>query len=101
MLRIILFCFFALSTTLVSSQARLELDYTIGQNVGSGSFGFAQIDDKVYFSADDGFHGIELYSYDLATQKTSLIEDFTPGGGSTNPTNLVVSDGTLFFNGSL
>ncbi|MHA3787992.1 T9SS type A sorting domain-containing protein [Flavobacterium hauense] len=37
---------------------------------------------KVYFSAVDGVHGRELYSYDLITQDTKLIKDIRPGDSS-------------------
>jgi ELWxxDGT repeat protein len=53
---------------------------------------------QLFFHADDGVHGDELWTSDGTDAGTTLVKDVNPGGGSSNisePTNV---NGTLFFN---
>jgi len=52
----------------------------------------------VYFTANGGAtNGVELWRTDGTTAGTLLVKDINPGPASSNPTNLVNVDGTLFF----
>ena len=56
----------------------------------------AALGDRVFFTADDGFHGRELWVTDRSTGVTELFADIHPTEGS-NPTELTVSGDTLYF----
>ncbi|HET9229553.1 MAG TPA: hypothetical protein VFR31_22925, partial [Thermoanaerobaculia bacterium] len=49
----------------------------------------------LYFAADDGEHGLELWRTDGIT--TELVTDLVPGWRSSNPQNLEAAGGRLFF----
>ncbi|WP_291986182.1 PA14 domain-containing protein [Luteitalea sp.] len=51
--------------------------------------------DALYFSANDGTTGTELWRYDGTT--LSLVVDINPGSASSSPTDLTVFNGALYF----
>jgi ELWxxDGT repeat protein len=90
--------FVALFTLLSTyGQARLELDYNQDKIVPTVGYGPIEFQGKLYFSADNGFHGLELFEYDPISQKSRLIKDLNPGGGSSNPVGFVQADDALYF----
>ena len=50
----------------------------------------------MFFAADDGSQGEELWKSDGTAQGTQLVLDIAAVGGS-SPSELIVVDGTLFF----
>ncbi|MCB9919939.1 MAG: hypothetical protein H6832_16165 [Planctomycetes bacterium] len=50
---------------------------------------------RLFFSANDGANGTELWSYDGTT--TALVKDINSGSLSSSPTQLTCIDGTLYF----
>ena len=52
--------------------------------------------DKLYFAADDGINGAELWSYDK-TNGAVLIADIRAGSNSSNPNWLLVFKDKLYF----
>lgn len=54
-------------------------------------------DDRLFFTADDGEHGVELWVYDVTTQNASLIADINPGDSPSLPQYLRIYDSRLFF----
>jgi trimeric autotransporter adhesin len=71
-------------------------------NNGSSPENFAVYNNQLYFSADEGVHGRELWRYDstIGPKGTAtLAADIMPGGSisSSNPNNLCVYNGKLFF----
>jgi ELWxxDGT repeat protein len=51
----------------------------------------------LYFSANDGIHGRELWQSNGTAAGTTLVADINPGGGGSNPGSLTVVGNELFF----
>ncbi|MFO0941001.1 MAG: ELWxxDGT repeat protein [Pirellulales bacterium] len=58
---------------------------------------FVEFAGQVYFVADDGLNGRELWRTDGTAQGTQLAVDIWPGTASSQPTNLTVHNGSLYF----
>ena len=52
---------------------------------------------RIYFTAMDEAHGVELWSTAGSRESTHLVIDLVPGPGSSAPYGLMVHDGALFF----
>lgn len=57
---------------------------------------FCQFAGFVYFQANDGQHGRELWRTDGTPAGTSLVADLIPGSGDSFPNSLVVMGGSLY-----
>jgi ELWxxDGT repeat protein len=69
-------------------------------NPGEGSSApemFVPFNGAVYFRANDGMHGIELWRTDGTLAGTSLLADLRPGVANAVPGNLSVAGGSLYF----
>lgn len=53
--------------------------------------------DTLYFTADDGVHGTELWKTDGTESGTTLIKDITPGAASSFLEPFFVLDSKLYF----
>ena len=59
--------------------------------------GFTKLNAKLYFSADNGESGEELWVTDGTTAGTKLAADINPGMGDSFPSDLFVFDNELYF----
>ena len=57
----------------------------------------ALLDGRLYFAADDGVHGVELWRTDGTAGGTALVRDVAPGRLSSNVHDLVSLGGRVYF----
>jgi ELWxxDGT repeat protein len=55
------------------------------------------VNGTLFFTADDGAHGRELWKSDGTAAGTVLVKDINPGGPGSDPASLTVVNGRLFF----
>jgi len=58
---------------------------------------FAELDGFLYFKADDGIHGDELYRYNLNDGMAELVADIRPFDDFSSPVFTTAFDGRVFF----
>jgi len=77
----------------------LVKDINPGSPAGIGSFwaGFSAIGNTIYFTADDGSSGSELWKSDGTTAGTVRVADITPGPAGSSINELTAVGTTLFF----
>ncbi|HEX5244753.1 MAG TPA: ELWxxDGT repeat protein, partial [Tepidisphaeraceae bacterium] len=62
--------------------------YSVNPVVASG---------RLFFNANDGVHGNELWTTDGTPAGTTLLKDINPGSGSSSPSEMVAIGNTVFF----
>lgn len=55
------------------------------------------LNNEVYFAANDGVHGEELWKSDGTAAGTMMLDDINPGPGSSNPADLTVVGNSIYF----
>jgi ELWxxDGT repeat protein len=73
-----------------------------GLPVSSGAHDFTELDGKLFFTANDGATGRELWVSDGTAEGTQLLKDINPGGFNGSPyssdaSNLTIAGDLLFF----
>src|SRR3990172_2989508 len=68
-----------------------------GGSAGVYSPDWVVFDGKVFFIANDGVHGDELWRSDGTEAGTEMVKDIFPGKFNSHPENLTNVNGTLFF----
>ncbi len=64
---------------------------------GSVPVNLTKVNDTLFFRANDGIAGSELWKSDGTPGGTVLVKDINPGAGGSAPDNLTDVNGTLFF----
>jgi ELWxxDGT repeat protein len=82
--------------TLLSGTPHLVLDINSTPQ-SSNPTDLVAVGRTIYFSANDGIHGNELWKSDGTAAGTVMVKDINPGSGGSNPSNLTNVNGTLFF----
>ena len=80
------------STFSVQAQAPLSLKAFPG-----GITEIIQYNGSLYFNANDGINGAELWKSDGTAAGTVLLKDINPGAASSSPVRMIVVNNTLFF----
>ncbi len=80
-----------------SPQALFQFEETESVPASSYPSSFVDVDGVLYFGADDGEHGYELWMTDGTPAGTKLVADIYPGPESSFPADLTNVNGTLFF----
>ncbi|MDX2214697.1 MAG: pre-peptidase C-terminal domain-containing protein [Oculatellaceae cyanobacterium bins.114] len=78
------------------SSAQLVSNVNPGAD-GSSPFDLTVFNGRLYFTADDGISGRELWSTDGTQAGTRLLLNINPGAASSNPTDLFVFNDALYF----
>jgi ELWxxDGT repeat protein len=58
---------------------------------------FMVVGDTLFFTANDGTHGYQLWKSDGTSEGTVMVKDLNPGKGSSNPGWFANLNGTLYF----
>ncbi|GAB3507879.1 hypothetical protein GCM10027442_13500 [Emticicia fontis] len=66
-------------------------------SIGSAPSNFTAIKDRLYFTANDGTSGIELWKSDGTGATTTLVKDIRPGTTNSNISNLIRFNNILIF----
>ncbi len=61
------------------------------------SSAMAAVGSNLFFTADDGTHGAELWVDNVATGTTQLVKDINPGSTGSDPNDFVAFNGLLYF----
>lgn len=69
----------------------------INPNFSSDPQYYTEFNGEVYFQANDGTHGIELWKTDGTESGTVMVKDIIPGALGSGPINFVVYKNNLYF----
>ncbi|MDB5289856.1 MAG: Flagellar hook-length control protein FliK [Phycisphaerales bacterium] len=86
----------AMEPRLLLSAASLVADINLA-DLGSKPTGLTDVNGTLFFAADDGVHGRELWATDAGGGFPRLVGDLNPGPASSNPSSLAKLGSTLFF----
>lgn len=95
---IFFFCMVIISACVLSYELRVELVADINTGVDpSNPRRFAYANGLLFFEADDGIHGKELWVSDGTSAGTRLVKDINPGSNAGNPWYMTAMDNVAYF----
>ena len=83
-------------STLIASMVK-DINTAGSSGPGNLTKGVDVLGSVLYFTADNGTNGVELWKSDGTVGGTNLVRDIAPGGASSNPHNLTAIGSTLYF----
>ncbi len=89
--------FAALQTGFAQISKLADINLGSGPSTGFQKGGSAQMGGLLFFSADNGLDGVELWKTDGTVAGTELVKDINPGAGSSEPDNFNVVGNLLLF----
>lgn len=75
----------------------IRLVRDINPGLSSNMQKFTVVGDRLFFIANDGVHGLEIWSSDGTSQGTQLVRDIQAGPTGLVPSNLLIWNGLLHF----
>jgi ELWxxDGT repeat protein len=85
----------ALNTVMVK-----DIDPGFGSGLNKSQADFTNVNGTLFFQAQDGIHGVELWRSNGTAAGTVMVKDINPADRSSNPSYLTNVNGTLFFRAS-
>ncbi len=77
---------------------QLVLERDINQEAASSNPEYiAELNNQLYFRADDGINGEELYRYDISTGDVTLVADIRPYDAGGSPSAVISFDEKIYF----
>ncbi|MFZ4659969.1 MAG: ELWxxDGT repeat protein [Caldilineaceae bacterium] len=74
-----------------------EINPGLAPAIGGDNHAFTLFQDNLFFAANDGLHGVELWRSDGTATGTFLVSDNNPGAASSTPAKLMATPSGLFF----
>jgi len=90
-------CSFLLGGMAPTLEAATQVKDINSGSVGSSPEEITSYNNKLYFAADDGVNGVELWVSDGTNSGTSMLKDINSGIGSSNPYGFIVFNNLLYF----
>ena len=84
------------SRLVLAGEPQMIKDIQPGVNESFPSF-LTAVGNTLYFEADDGVNGSELWKSDGTAAGTVLVKDISPGARSSSPASLTAVGNTLYF----
>ncbi|MDP2161209.1 MAG: T9SS type A sorting domain-containing protein [Flavobacterium sp.] len=69
-------------------------------NAGGSPSAFTKVGNTIYFTANDGINGREVWKTEGTAASTQMVKDVTPGNASSLPQSLIEFNGFLYFSQS-